>query len=146
MCRWLGYVGSPIDPRELLYDTERSLVEQSRQRPAGRRAPNARRRSGSAGTASRESPGAVSERPRRRGATATCSAIAAADPLAAVPRARPRGDRDARQQTNCHPFRHGRWLFMHNGFIDGYIDLRRDLLLAVDPPIFSGIAARPTPS
>jgi predicted glutamine amidotransferase len=20
------------------------------------------------------------------------------------------------QQTNCHPFRHGRWLFMHNGF------------------------------
>ena len=23
------------------------------------------------------------------------------------------------QQTNCHPFRHGRWLFMHNGFIRG---------------------------
>jgi predicted glutamine amidotransferase len=23
------------------------------------------------------------------------------------------------QQANCHPFRHGRWLFMHNGFIDG---------------------------
>ena len=22
------------------------------------------------------------------------------------------------QQTNCHPFRHGRWLFMHNGYID----------------------------
>ena len=22
------------------------------------------------------------------------------------------------EQTNCHPFRHGRWLFMHNGFID----------------------------
>ena len=24
------------------------------------------------------------------------------------------------QETNCHPFRHGRWLFVHNGFIDGY--------------------------
>ena len=21
------------------------------------------------------------------------------------------------QQTNCHPFRHGNWLFVHNGFI-----------------------------
>src|ERR671915_447630 len=44
------------------------------------------------------------------------------------------------EQTNCHPFRHGRWLFMHNGFIDRYLDLRRELLLAVDPSIFSGIA------
>ena len=21
------------------------------------------------------------------------------------------------QQTNCHPFRHGRWLFVHNGVV-----------------------------
>ena len=44
------------------------------------------------------------------------------------------------EQTNCHPFRHGRWLFMHNGFIEGYFDLRRELLLAVEPALFSGIA------
>ncbi|HKG65177.1 MAG TPA: class II glutamine amidotransferase [Solirubrobacteraceae bacterium] len=44
------------------------------------------------------------------------------------------------EQTNCHPFRHGRWLFMHNGFIDRYLELRRELLLAVEPSIFSGIA------
>ena len=36
------------------------------------------------------------------------------------------------QQTNCHPFRHGRWLFMHNGFIDGFAAIKRDLVLAVD--------------
>ena len=30
MCRWLGYLGSPIEPRELLYDPQRSLIEQSR--------------------------------------------------------------------------------------------------------------------
>jgi glutamine amidotransferase len=30
MCRWLGYLGNPIEPRELLYDPERSLIEQSR--------------------------------------------------------------------------------------------------------------------
>ncbi len=32
------------------------------------------------------------------------------------------------EQTNCHPFRYGRWLFMHNGFIDDYQRLQRDLL------------------
>jgi len=40
------------------------------------------------------------------------------------------------QQTNCHPFRHGRWLFMHNGFIGGLSLVRRDLAMAVDPSLF----------
>jgi glutamine amidotransferase len=44
------------------------------------------------------------------------------------------------QQTNCHPFRHGRWLFVHNGMIAGFQVLHRDLLLAVDPSLFGGIA------
>jgi glutamine amidotransferase len=43
------------------------------------------------------------------------------------------------QETNCHPFRHGRWLFVHNGFIDQYMRLRRDLVLAVDPQLFERI-------
>jgi predicted glutamine amidotransferase len=43
------------------------------------------------------------------------------------------------QQTNCHPFRHGRWLFVHNGFFAGFDRLRRDLLLTVDPQLFAGI-------
>ena len=43
------------------------------------------------------------------------------------------------QQTNCHPFRHGRWIFVHNGYIDDYARLRRDLMLAVDPELFSSI-------
>jgi predicted glutamine amidotransferase len=44
------------------------------------------------------------------------------------------------QQTNCHPFRHDRWLFVHNGLISGFAKLRRDLLLAVDSELFSGVA------
>jgi predicted glutamine amidotransferase len=44
------------------------------------------------------------------------------------------------QQTNCHPFRHGRWLFVHNGAIRGFELIRRDLLLAVDPSLFDGVA------
>jgi predicted glutamine amidotransferase len=30
-------------------------------------------------------------------------------------------------RQNCHPFRHGPWLFMHNGQIGGYAHLRRAL-------------------
>ena len=43
------------------------------------------------------------------------------------------------EQTNCHPFRHGNWLFQHNGFIDRYLEQRRELLLAVDPSLFPAI-------
>ena len=30
-------------------------------------------------------------------------------------------------RQNCHPFRHGKWLFMHNGQIGGYGALRRTM-------------------
>ncbi|MBK7060669.1 MAG: class II glutamine amidotransferase [Rubrivivax sp.] len=30
-------------------------------------------------------------------------------------------------RSNCHPFRHGRWMFMHNGQIGGFAQLRRTL-------------------
>ena len=43
------------------------------------------------------------------------------------------------QQTNCHPFRHGRWLWMHNGLIGGFDQVKRDLVLAVDPSLFPEI-------
>jgi glutamine amidotransferase len=43
------------------------------------------------------------------------------------------------QQTNCHPFRHGKWLWMHNGFIDGFHVMKRDLALAIDPARFADI-------
>jgi predicted glutamine amidotransferase len=40
------------------------------------------------------------------------------------------------QQSNCHPFRHDNWLFMHNGFLDGFLASKRDLVLAIDPSLF----------
>jgi glutamine amidotransferase len=43
------------------------------------------------------------------------------------------------QQTNCHPFRHGRWLFMHNGRIEGFDRIRRELTLQIDPELFPEI-------
>jgi predicted glutamine amidotransferase len=43
------------------------------------------------------------------------------------------------QQTNCHPFPHGRWLWMHNGFIDGFATVKRDVVLAVDESLYPEI-------
>jgi len=43
------------------------------------------------------------------------------------------------QQTNCHPFRHGRWLFVHNGYVADLSALRRDLMLAIDPARFPAV-------
>ena len=43
------------------------------------------------------------------------------------------------QQTNCHPFRRGRWLWMHNGYLDGFAAMKRDLAMAVEPARFAEI-------
>jgi glutamine amidotransferase len=43
------------------------------------------------------------------------------------------------QESNCHPFRYKNWLFVHNGYIDHFHELRRDLMLAVDPGLFADV-------
>jgi len=43
------------------------------------------------------------------------------------------------QRSNCHPFRHGRWLWMHNGAIRGFHEVKRDLVMAVDPSLYPDI-------
>ena len=43
------------------------------------------------------------------------------------------------QRSNCHPFRHGRWLWMHNGSLADFSKVRRELLMAVDPALFTEI-------
>jgi glutamine amidotransferase len=43
------------------------------------------------------------------------------------------------QETNCHPFRYGKYLFMHNGQIKGWPLVKRDLAMAVEPGLFTKI-------
>jgi predicted glutamine amidotransferase len=43
------------------------------------------------------------------------------------------------QRSNCHPFRHGNWLWMHNGVIRSFSQVKRDLVLAVDPTLYADI-------
>jgi glutamine amidotransferase len=42
------------------------------------------------------------------------------------------------QQTNCHPFEHDGWLFMHNGVIAGSMTQARPRL-QVDPQLYPDI-------
>jgi hypothetical protein len=48
------------------------------------------------------------------------------------------------QQTNCHPFRHGRWLFQYNGYIAEWPRLRRELTMAVAAELHPCIEVPPT--
>jgi predicted glutamine amidotransferase len=43
------------------------------------------------------------------------------------------------QRSNCHPFRYNDWMWMHNGLINGYFEMKRDLAMAVDPSLYSAI-------
>jgi predicted glutamine amidotransferase len=43
------------------------------------------------------------------------------------------------QQTNCHPFRYGRWLWMHNGVVGDFPRVKRDLVLTIDERLYPWI-------
>ncbi|ROS77412.1 glutamine amidotransferase [Curtobacterium sp. PhB130] len=134
MCRWLGYVGDPIEPRELLYDTERSLIEQSRFHSPETPAPNGDG-TGLGWYGRREQPTlfrsaapAWGDENLRELASEVASGLFLAHVRAATG--------TPVQETNSHPFRYGRWLFVHNGFIKEFAVLRRELLMAVRADLF----------
>lgn len=134
MCRWLGYVGDPIEPRELLYGTERSLIEQSRFHSPETPAPNGdgtglgwygRR---ARPTLFRSATPAWGDENLRELAAEVTSGLFLAHVRAATG--------TAVQETNSHPFRYGERLFVHNGFIAEFPTLRRQLLMAVREDLF----------
>jgi glutamine amidotransferase len=43
------------------------------------------------------------------------------------------------QESNCHPFRHGRWMFAHNGYVDGWEYVHRELAMQVHPDLYHEI-------
>lgn len=137
MCRWLAYFGDPIRPEELLYEPGRSLIEQSR-----RGTPDAAHTNadgfGLGWYGLHDRPGLFrSVSPAWGDANLRELSAQIRSPLFLAHVRAATGT--PVQQTNCHPFRHGRWLFVHNGFIGEFRRLRRELVLAVDPVLFEGI-------
>lgn len=48
--------------------------------------------------------------------------------------------RGGQSEANCHPFRSGRYAFMHNGDVGDFARLRRPLLASLTDPAFDAIA------
>jgi predicted glutamine amidotransferase len=138
VCRWVAYLGDPIAPKELLHDPERSLIEQSRRHAPHMTIPNG---DGTGlGWYGRGAKPALFRSILPAWGDANLLELAAEirSPLfLAHVRA---GTGTPVQQTNCHPFRWGNWLFVHNGYVADFKRLRRELLLAVHPDLFSSIA------
>ena len=137
MCRWLAYTGSPILLTDVLYTRAHSLIDQSLHSRLGAETTNGDG-FGIGWYDAAPVPGvfrsiepAWNDQNLRELAGHVSSPLFFAHIRAAIG--------SAVQQTNCHPFRYGRWLFMHNGFIDGYAAIKRDLVLAVDESLFPQI-------
>lgn len=137
MCRWLAYSGSPIRFEDLLYKPENSLVMQSRHSRLGVESLNGDG-FGIGWYGDGDTPGvfhsvkpAWSDRNLRE-----LSAFARSGRFFAHIRAT---TGTAVQETNCHPFRHDRWLWMHNGVITGFPKVRRELSFAVEPALYPDI-------
>ena len=137
MCRWMAYSGNPIPLERMLFQTKHNLIDQSMSSRSAETPTNGDG-FGVGWYGSRPTPGLFrSLRPawndfnlRDLSAqidTALFLAHVRATSLATV------------QETNCHPFRHGKWLFVHNGEIFGIEKFRRELLMLVDRDLFSEI-------
>ena len=137
MCRWLAYFGSPILLERALYSPANSLIDQSLHAKLGAEPTNGDG-FGVGWYDDAAMPGvfrsiepAWNDANLRELSAHVTSGHFFAHLRAAIG--------SPVQQTNCHPFRHGRWLFMHNGYVDELPRVRRDLLFAVDASLFPQI-------
>ncbi len=143
MCRWLAYTGSPLQMESVLFKAKHSLIEQSLHSRLGATTTNGD--GFGLGWYARHVEGRPSEPPFRYRSVHPAwndrnlreAARAIHSPLF-VAHIRAATDTPA-QETNCHPFRHGQWLFVHNGLIRDYPLMRRDLMLMIAPAYFGSL-------
>jgi predicted glutamine amidotransferase len=134
MCRWLAYYGDPIPIEALVLQREHSLIDQSLHSREGAETTNGDgfgvgwydELGGQPGLYKSVHP-AWNDRNLRELAGHVHSPLFFAHIRAS--------SGTAVQETNAHPFRHGRWLFMHNGLVREFAKVRRDYLLAIDPEL-----------
>jgi len=137
MCRWLAYSGDPIPLAELILKPSHSLLDQSKEARLMHSTTN--------GDGFGVGWYGFGETPGRYRSILPAWNDPNLNDLAEHVRSRlfmahvRAATMTAVQQTNCHPFRHGRWLFLHNGVIREFEKFRRELMLAVDPRYFNYI-------
>ncbi len=137
MCRWLAYSGAPLYLEELILKPEHSLIDQSLESHSGATTTNGDG-FGIGWYGEREMPGVYKDvQPAWNDANLHDLAAHIKSPLFLAHIRAATGT--AIQQTNCHPFRHGKWLFVHNGLIRGFARIKRELALAVAPELYPRI-------
>jgi predicted glutamine amidotransferase len=137
MCRWLAYSGSPIRLEELLVKRDRSLIDQSLHARQGATTTNGDG-FGVGWYGDDETPRvyrsthpAWNDRNLRELAAGISSRLFFAHIRASTG--------TAIQETNTHPFRYGRWLWMHNGLIREFPRVKRQLVATVDDSLYPSI-------
>jgi predicted glutamine amidotransferase len=137
VCRWLAYSGSPIRLEELLVKRDRSLIDQSLHARQGATTTNGDGfgvgwyDDGEIPRLYRSTHPAWNDRNLRELAAGVSSPLFLAHIRASTG--------TAIQETNTHPFRYGRRLWMHNGLIREFPRVKRDLVLAVDDSLYPSI-------
>lgn len=137
MCRWMAWQGQDVLLEELLFKTEHGLIDQSLHSKMGAETTNCDGFGvGWYGTG--EGPGlyrsimpAWGDRNLRHLAAHIESPLFLAHIRATTG--------TPVQETNCHPFAHGQWLFLHNGVVADFHRIRRDLMMSVSPDLFADV-------
>lgn len=138
MCRWLAYMGEPLRASTIVLDAKHSIVAQSLDSPLGAETVNG---DGfgfgwypSDATPTTEPAVFHSIEPAWNNQNLREITRAVESPLFFTHVRAASGP--PIQQTNCHPFRYENWMFMHNGAIASWPELRRDLTVAIDPSLY----------
>jgi len=137
MCRWMAWHGQPVLIEELLVKPKHGLIDQSLHSRMGAETTNGDG-FGMGWYGQGEGPGlfrtispAWNDPNLRHLASHISSPLFLAHVRAT--------SGTPVQETNCHPHMHGRWLFVHNGLVNEFGVLRRELTLAIDPALFPEI-------
>ncbi len=137
MCRWLAYSGDPILAEDLLFRPVHSLIDQSLHSRMGVTTTNGDGfgmgwyGDGPIPAVFKAIEPAWNDRNLRELAGHIRTGLLLAHIRASTG--------TPVQRSNCHPFRFDRWLFMHNGSITDFHEVKRDLILAIDPSLYPDI-------
>lgn len=140
MCRWIAYIGKPIYMDKLVTRPEHSLVAQSlntkmRYKPDGSILSINGDGFGIGWYGKKEEPGLykVSEPAwSNENIHAICSLTESGLFMAHIREA----TTGEVQRTNTHPFKYKNWLFQHNGRVNGFEVIRRELEFDIAPKLY----------
>ena len=143
MCRWLSYLGRPIYLEDLIYKPDHSLIDQSLNAMEAK-VPTNGDGFGIGWYTERDEPGLYREvLPAWNDLNLRSLSHQIASGLFFAHVRASTGTETIR--SNCHPFAHKNWMFMHNGQIGEYARVRR-ALEALIPDEFYGYRAGTTDS